>query len=95
MIRTCIYRTLYEQLSLKLDFATIAASCLLLLIAQPSSLLFHLLSKVLKGGPCLRSLVIVLQQSTRILRSQITCLGTPRTAHLPVRSIVPEAPLWA
>jgi len=47
-------------LSLKLDFATIAASCLLLLIVWSPSLLFHLPSKVLKGGPYLRSLVIVL-----------------------------------
>jgi hypothetical protein len=49
-----------QQLSLKLDFALqlqpLVHSCSL----RSSPLLFHLLSKVLKGGPCLRSLVIVL-----------------------------------
>ena len=56
----CIYTTLYKQLSLKLDFALqsqpLVHSCSL----RGSPLLFHLHSKVLKGGPCLRSLVIVL-----------------------------------
>jgi hypothetical protein len=49
-----------RQLSLKLDFALqlqpLVHSCSLC----SSPLLFHLLSKVLKGRPCLRSLVIVL-----------------------------------
>jgi hypothetical protein len=55
-----VYVTLYKQLSLKLDFALqlqpLVHSCSL----RGSPLLFHLHSKVLKGGPCLRSLVIVL-----------------------------------
>ena len=53
-------RLSYEQLSLKLDFALqsqpLVHSCSL----RGPLLLFHLPFKVLKGGPCLRSLVIVL-----------------------------------
>ena len=53
-------RPLYEQLSLKLDFALQSQLLVLLLfIARPSQL-FHLPFEVLKGGSHLRSLVIVL-----------------------------------
>jgi hypothetical protein len=83
MVRTCIYTTLYEQLSLKLDFALqsqlLVHSCPL----RGPSLLFHLLSKVLKGGPLPSKLSDWAIPINAHLRSLNTCPGTLRTAHFP------------
>jgi hypothetical protein len=95
MIRTCIYTTLYEQLSLKLDFALqsqpLVHSCLL----RGPSKLVHLLLKVLKGGPLPSKLSDWAIPINAHLRSLNTRSGTLRTAHFPKPSGVHEAPLRA